>query len=372
MDKYLSITDFLRILKGIFSKVMKIARWIIIFWVLLPLCGPLSGQEARDSETTTQLFRDTVPLLVRLEYSNRDLLRETNDSTYMETVLHYKDGQAPWDSIPVRIRARGNYRKENCFLAPIKIKIKKKKAKGTLFEGNKELKLVYPCYDSNAARDYVLKEYLAYRFYAQMTPFHFKTRRWEVAYTDQRKRNDKTYQLEAFVIEDIDRVAERNRGNKLKRTVHPLQQDDSTSVQNDFFQFLIGNTDFSTAYQHNEKLVFVNGRHAIPVPYDFDMSGWVNTHYAVVSEIQDEKLGIDKVTERLFRGFKRSPEVFQAIRQEYLNRQAQLFGCLKAHETEFLNPDSYQECRQFLAEFYAVLRDDTAFREQILDRARTQ
>ena len=91
---------------------------------------------------------------------------------------------------------------------------------------------------------------------------------------------DSLDELEAFMIEDIANVADRNRGKRLKRTVHPLQQDHLSSVQNDFFQFMIGNTDFSSAYQHNEKLIFVDGRQAIPIPYDFDMSGMVNAHYA--------------------------------------------------------------------------------------------
>ena len=352
---------------------MKLQRWYIILWVFFPLSGMLSGQEtAWQERETTRLFKDTVPLTVRLEYSNRELMRETNDSTYMKSVLYYKEGEDPWDSLPIKIRARGNYRKENCFLSPVKIKIKKKDAKGTLFEGNKELKVVYPCFSSDDAKDYVLKEYLAYQMYAMITPYHFKTRRWNITYVDQRKRKDKAFELAAFVIEDIDRVADRNSGNKLKRSVHPLQQDAICSVQNDFFQYMIANTDFSTAYQHNEKLIFVDGRQAIPVPYDFDMSGWVNTHYAVVSEIQNEKLSIDKVTERLYRGFKRNEELYEETRNLYLSKEHELFACLDAHKSEFMDQRAYKECRSFLSEFFVILKNESAFREHILDRARTQ
>ena len=41
--------------------------------------------------------------------------------------------------------------------------------------------------------------------------------------------------------------------------------DATTSVQNAFFQFMIGNTDFSTAYQHNGKLLYIN-KLIIPLP----------------------------------------------------------------------------------------------------------
>ncbi len=45
---------------------------------------------------------------------------------------------------------------------------------------------------------------------------------------------------------------------------------------------MIGNTDYSSAYRHNEKLLFVDGN-IMPIPYDFDMSGLVDASYAVVS-----------------------------------------------------------------------------------------
>jgi hypothetical protein len=352
---------------------MKIRNRLLIFFLFLPMLGGLTAQTAVGTEQeTTPLFRDAEPLQIRLAYSNRELLRDTDDTTYLKTVLHYRLGEADWDSLPVKIRARGNFRKANCFLSPVKIEIKKKNAKGTLFEGNKELKLVYPCANNAGAADYVLKEYLAYKLYEPITPYHFKTRRLQLEYTDQRNRKEKVYQLGAFIIEDIDNVAERNQGKKLKRSVHPLEQDDICSIQNDFFQFMIANTDFSVAFQHNEKLVFVNGRKAIPIPYDFDMAGMVNTHYAVVSEIQNEQLQIDKVTQRLFRGFKRDPGLYDSVRNDFLSKEAQLMDIINSHESDFQNPSAYEKCRDFIADFFKILRDNKSYRSQILAMARTK
>ena len=47
--------------------------------------------------------------------------------------------------------------------------------------------------------------------------------------------------------------------------------DADASVRNAMFQYMIGNTDFSTAYQHNNKLLYID-KLIIPLPYDFDMS----------------------------------------------------------------------------------------------------
>ncbi|EAR16305.1 hypothetical protein [Robiginitalea biformata] len=340
--------------------------------LLLQLPGAILGQQEPADGAAKPLFSSTERLDVRLSYSNRDLIRDTNDSTYLNTMLLYRVGDEAWDSVEVRIRARGNWRKANCFLAPVKVRIKKAAARGTLFEGIKELKFVLPCAPTDDCADYVLKEYLAYKFYEMVTPFHFRTRRMRLEYVDQKKRNEKAYELEAFMIEDIANVADRNRGKRLKRTVHPLQQDHLSSVQNDFFQFMIGNTDFSSAYQHNEKLIFVDGRQAIPIPYDFDMSGMVNAHYAVVSSVQGDNLDIEKVTQRLFRGFKRDPQVFDAVRRQYLDLKPRVMAYLDSMAEDFHNSRQFQNTRDFLENFFQILRDDTSYREQILVSARDQ
>ncbi len=261
---------------------MKIPKALFIFIGLLAF-GPFAyAQEvAQDTEqlALTPLFAEEVPLRIKMSYSNKQMRKETNDTTYLESVLSYEDTDGNWKTLDVKLRARGNFRRERCFFPPVKIKIKKKKAKGTLFEGNKELKLVLPCLLNKHRNDYVLKELLAYKLYETITPFHFKTRQVALELTDKKGDKEKQHEVVAFLIEYIDKVAERHNANKLKRAVHPLQQDDICSVQNDFFQFMIGNTDFSVAYQHNEKLIFEEGRKAIPIPYEFDMSGLVNASY---------------------------------------------------------------------------------------------
>lgn len=320
----------------------------------------------------TPLFSDENPLPLKLKYSNREMRRETNDSTYLETVLEYEDTDGEWKALDVKLRARGNFRRKNCFFPPVKIKIKKKKAKGTLFEGNKELKLVLPCLQNKHRNDYVLKELMAYKLYEVVTPFHFKTRQVTLELTDVRGDKEKQHQLMAFLIEDIDKVADRHGAKKLKRSVHPLQQDNICSVQNDFFQYMIGNTDYSVAYQHNEKLIFVTDRKAIPIPYDFDMSGLVNASYSVVSQVQNEVLSIDKVTQRLFRGFKRNNDVYEFIRQDYLGKKGAMLQIVESYAPQFNDPRQYEVARSFIEDFFIVLHNDHKFQKEILAVARVK
>ena len=326
--------------------------------------------EYQDDQSTTKLFREESPLNIILKYSNKDLRKNTNDSTYLDTELLYQESDGAWDSVNVRIRARGNWRRENCFLAPVKMRIKKSERKGTVFKGNKDLKLVLPCQNSDRGQDYVLKEYLAYKLYETITPYHFKVRRLHISYSDLRKKKEKDYEFIGFAIEDISEVAERNNAKRRGNNVHPLGQDDLASVQNDFFQFMIGNTDFSSSHQHNEKLIYIEGRNAIPVPYDFDMCGLVDASYAVVSQVQGEVLDIDDVRDRLYRGYKRELQVYQQVRLLYLDKRNEMLELVQSLEADFISEAEYQRAYLYLEEFFEILEDDNLFKQNILMKAR--
>ena len=48
------------------------------------------------------------------------------------------------------------------------------------------------------------------------------------------------------------------------------------------FQYMIANTDWSTTFLHNAKLIQLNDtKKYIPLAYDFDMAGFVDAPYAV-------------------------------------------------------------------------------------------
>ena len=332
--------------------------------------GLLVGQtEAGIDKEVTPLFTSTEPLNIRLSYSNKEMKNKTNDSTYLDNMMGYQKADGTWDSIAVRLRARGNYRRKNCYFPPVKVRIKKKAAAGTIFEGNKDLKMVLPCLLQKQGDDKVLCELLAYRIYELLSPYHYKTRRVTIQMAEQRGKKIREHELEGFLIEDIDLVAERHNGNVYKRKVHPLQQDHKTSIQNDYFQFMIGNTDYSSAYQHNEKILFVN-KVSLPVPYDFDMSGLVDASYAVVSQIGDQKLSIESVTDRMFRGFKRDPATYEEVRREFIAKKDEVMATVDALESSFVHPNEFKRVRTYIQEFYTILQNDKSFQKEVMAQAR--
>ncbi|HIO36123.1 MAG TPA: hypothetical protein EYN21_03310 [Candidatus Marinimicrobia bacterium] len=346
--------------------IKQITSSIWILFLLMVLAG-LNAQDAgeKELEEVTKLFRNDEPLLVKMSYSIKNVKRNTNDSTFIDTKLSYLDDESEWKGIPVAIRSRGNFRRKTCFYTPIKIEIKKSDAKKTLFKGNKKLKLVLPCLKERENNDNVLQEYLAYKLYEVISPYHFKTRLLNLDFEEIRGRKTKSHQLKAFLIEDDNRVAKRNGGKVVESFVHPLAMDPLASVQNAFFQFMIGNTDFSVAYQHNGKLLYADFK-IIPLPYDFDMSGLVDASYAVANE----KLNISYVTERKYRGFERDQKVFDEVRNQFLGSKDKMLAVVNGLEDDFDDRREFSKARNYILNFFDILENDAQYKSYIANQAR--
>ena len=350
----------------------QVIAFFLLFYVLqLPYVFSQDLKVAQPSEKASKLFRSSKILPIKLNYSNREIRKSTNDSTYLNISLQYLSENDHWEELPVRIRARGNFRLKKCYFAPIKLKIKKKDRNDTPFKGSKELKMVLPCLIQKEANDHVLKEFIAYKLYEFISPYHFKTRLLEIELSEQKNKKIKEHKIKGFFIEDVQSIAKRFEGNVIKRSVHPLQQDDLSAIQNALFQFMIGNTDFSTGHRHNEKLLFIDGS-SIPIPYDFDMSGLCNTSYSVVSQIGDQSLPIESVTQRLYRGFKRDEVVIRGVRDQVLAQKEEMMAMMDDHLKYFDDPKVFQECRDYILEFFEILSQPNKFQRQILNSARTK
>ena len=107
------------------------------------------------------LFSNKKPLKIKLNYSNKNLNKNTNDSTFIKSKLIFFEKKINKE-IQVSLRARGNFRRKHCYFTPVKIKIKKSDALNTIFSDNRTLKLVLPCKNNRDKNDNILKEFIAY------------------------------------------------------------------------------------------------------------------------------------------------------------------------------------------------------------------
>ncbi|MHA7128881.1 hypothetical protein [Algoriphagus namhaensis] len=312
------------------------------------------------------LFSSEEPLEVKMSFSIKDLRKQTNDSTYMDSFMQYKTPGAGWDSLNVEIRTRGNFRLNNCYYPPIRLKVKKKARKGTIFEGQKGLKVVFPCSKVKNAVDFVGKEYLAYKLYEEVTPYFFPTRLIKITFVNLDNRKQEEEEMIGFIIEDDDLVAERFGGSIYdEKKIGPSFMEDTASVRHDMFQYMIGNTDWSSLFGHNQKNLRLANDVFIPLAYDFDMCGLVNPPYAQVSNLVD----IEKITDRLYRGFCRDPELMEMVRQEFLAKEEKIMAM--AGQQLYIDEGDVRNVNSYLKDFFAVLKSDVLFKNEILDKCRS-
>lgn len=334
----------------------------ICFGLLLLVAISAQSQSAN----VTPLFQDQQALQLKLTSSIKDIKKKTNDSTYLPAQLYVRNAAGGWDSIAIEVRARGIFRRKNCYFSPIRIKVKKEAAKGTILEGNKSLKLVMPCENSGDKNELVMKEYVAYKMYEHVSPYHFKTRLANLTFIESDGKKSKTHELVTFLIEDDDLVAKRFNAKIMENlNLHPLRLADTSSVKHDLFQYMISNIDWSTTYLHNAKIMLQGTNRYIPLCYDFDMSGFVNPPYGV----PNEELGQQDIRDRVYRGFCRQEPVVQAGRQHFLKAEPDVMAALARYEKDF-SPRTYSTMKQYIADFFAILKDDNTFKKRIVEGCR--
>ncbi|MEP0714240.1 hypothetical protein [Algoriphagus sp.] len=319
------------------------------------------------SQQEKLLFDSEEILELTMSFSVKKLRSETNDSTFIDSFLGFRNSAGVLDTLDVELRARGNFRKANCYYPPIRMRLKKQEGKGNLFDGSRNLKIVFPCQRGKNADAYVVKEFLCYKLYEQVSDYTFQTRMIRINFFNEDDKKGQSEQLIGFLIEDDDKVAERFEGEILEnKKIIGAVLEDSSAIRHDLFQYMIGNTDWSSMYQHNMKILKLDEKTVVPLAYDFDMTGMVLPPYAQVSNL----VAIKTVSQRLYRGFCRDEAMMQAIREEFMEKEEALFSeiadlepLVPGYEIKFMT--------NYLKEFYEILRDDKRFENNILAACRT-
>ncbi|WP_338225273.1 hypothetical protein [Algoriphagus confluentis] len=316
------------------------------------------------AQSEKRLFDSNEVLELDMSISLKKLRVETNDSTFMTQDISVNE-EGTWETYPFEIRTRGNFRLKNCYYPPTRIRMAKDDAKGSIFQGTRKLKLVLPCAKGKNSGNYVGKEYLAYKMYELVTDYYFRTRLVKMKLTNLDDKKGEQEELLGFVIEDDDDVAQRFDAEISEKKIPPNIMEDTATVIHDFYQMMIGNTDWSGLYQHNQKVMIVGQKTIYPLAYDFDMCGLVNPPYAQVNSA----VPISKVTERLYRGFCRDESLFQYVRQHFLDKESELMGLIDQYQDLYTSAD-LKAMKSFVSEFFVMLKSDKLFKDRIVSSCR--
>ena len=303
------------------------------------------------------LFDSNEPLEITIEFPLRDLMRNASDRPVVDGLVSYTDAKGDVISLPVQMSTRGRSRLSVCRFSPLALSVKKKAASGTLFEGQKSLKIVTHCRGHMLYRNYLVQEYGIYEAFNVLTDVAFRTRLLNVTYRDS---EDPDFEVaeQAFFIESIREVAARNGlERKRVRQTEIEQLDSAYAALTAMFQFMIGNTDWSVRKAPEGSNCCHNGRILGPagedagwkvVPYDFDQAGLVDAEYAEPAE----QFLLRSVRQRLWRG--------RCVHNDELDAVIALFNERRqAIESALVVPGTRQEksAMKYIDGFYEVIND---------------
>lgn len=287
-----------------------------------------------------------------------------SDTTYPATVI-VAEGTPNEKSIPALVRTRGHSRLKPgfCTFAPLRLEFPSNPV-GTVFEGQKKLKLGTHCRDQGEYGEYSVREWPVYRMFNILTPNSFRARLAEVHYVNT--RNTKAFVRGGILLEDDDDLARRMGGRISDTTgLRVSQLDAPMTVMTTIFGFMIGNTDVSIRSLHNIRIVMTPDGTRFPVPYDFDFSGVVYAQYAQPNPM----LNIPSVRDRLYLGPCQTPAVLDVFLNRFRAAREQL---LAVYDTApMLKPKYRAEAKEFLDGFYRRIETPAGVKRAFVDGCQT-
>lgn len=302
-----------------------------------------------------RVFEGEAPLRVTLE-ADFSMLEDDREQEVEERpgslILHGPGGD---ERIPVKVKTRGNFRLRDyiCPFPPLRLNFPTDSLEGSVLESQDKLKLVTHCRDRDDYEQNILEEYLAYRIYNLITDVSFRVQLAMITYQDTSGDDDPTSRL-GFLIEDDEAMAARLGGELLEvAAANPTDYVQHQAGLMYLFEFLIGNVDWSSVRFHNVKLVRI-GTDYLPVPYDFDFSGFVDTPYAGPPVHLAER--IKTVTERLYRGWCSDSLDYGALFSHFQERREAILALIQNQPA--LSDRGKRTATAFVEEFYDILNDE--------------
>jgi hypothetical protein len=349
----------MRLVSELIQKLLATKTLIGVLLAALLIVAPSSEAQQNDpavSQAVAPLFASHSTLQVTIEAPLTTLMKDRPDEEYLDGTLTFTGDDGAEQTIDLKIRTRGNYRRaeEHCDFAPIRLNFRKKQVADTKLAGQDKLKLVTHCQNNKPYYEQlVLREFLAYRIYQVMTNKSYGVRLLQVNYVDTEGAKPMTKL--AFAIEDDDDVAKRVGMKPVK--IPGIRNEDLDRRQQNLvnvFEYMIGNTEYSLIRAepdkdccHNSDLMSATGGPPYtPLPYDFDFAGLVNAPYAQPNPRYD----IGSVRTRLYKGLCRNNELLPDTIQQFLDKKDAIYAIID--ELAMLKSRSRRSVTSYLDSFY--------------------
>ncbi len=285
-----------------------------------------------------------VTIAVDLDTLTSDIRNEEKHSALF-SYIDQSGAEQNWD---IKLKLRGKYRRMTCSeTPPLKIYFEKDDLKSAGLAKYNDLKLVNYCTeDHEEAKALLLKEYLAYKIYNEITDASFRAQLINVTYKDTKSEN--SFNQYAFLIEDASQVRARLGAAKYKKKEAVTKQYETDAEQLNtmaLFQYMIGNTDWKIDYEKNTKFM-LQGNKRLVIPYDFDFSGIVNPSYGKANS----SYGLTSLTQRVYLGLPDELKNIKPTIKLFRSKKKAIYNLVKS--TKLLPKKSRREMLIYLDSFY--------------------
>ena len=326
----------------------------------------VSGQEAASAPKISifeALMRaDTLNLALSTDVGKlTKSKRET--AAYQEATVAYADRAGQYVRKPVKVKARGKMRFETCRIPLIKLKFPDSELDKEGLEDFSGIKMVVLCEKGDQYEQFVLREYIAYKIYNILTDNSFRVQLVKITITDTQNKM-KPVESFAILLESEEELAARLGGKLVMPKI--LSPKGVSAPEFDLmciFQYMIGNTDWTT-YNHHNTRSFKAANHELPVciAYDFDYAGIVNAPYAVPSE----GLPIKSVQERIFRGLCRPAGEYEKAFKVFQDKKGEITALCQ--NFPYFSKSSRSYVTDYIEEFYSTLESPRKVKSEMTDR----
>lgn len=293
---------------------------------------------------------------VRMALDLEQLTQSKYDTSEYAGLISFTDAEKNQQEWKVDFTQRGKFRRSKCTdIPPLRLNFRKKDLKKAGLAKHDDMKLVTYCMGEEAeAREFLLREYLIYRLYNQLTDASYRVQLLDITFIDINTQESRRQM--GFLIEDTAQLRARLSAQKAN-SKFAIKAEDFHSEHRQMaslFQYMIGNADWNLQQSKNVKHV-IKDEKIIPVPYDFDFAAMVRASYARLNS----HLGQRSIDERFYLGFEQSSQELAQTRKHFRKNKKQLVQTIKSFK--LLDGKTRREMIAYLQSFFAEEAEQMQF-----------
>lgn len=291
----------------------------------------------------------------------KEMEKHKHEKAYMPAGIDLQSPHGDSLSMNAKVRTRGHMRLEICAVPPIKLKLDKKDLEKHSLSSLNEMDLVSHCHEGDQYDQYLLKEFLAYKLYELVSPYHFHVQLVRMHY--ESPEGEETHHTSyAFIVENAEELTSRLKAKLNKNpVVSPSAIDHETFLTVCLFQFMIGNTDWYIPTRHNLEFIGVPPyKLLVAIPFDFDYAGLVDAEYAV----PHETLNLSSVITRYYQGWCQSEEEVNKALLVFRDQKESILDM--CDHIQGFNEKSVKQTREYLQNFFDIIENPKKLQSQII------